>query len=40
MTLREPQIYIVKSAAGGECEVGDWVNGYLYYRWSRISESL
>lgn len=32
MTLREPQIYIVKSASGGECDfgekVGDWVNGY------------
>lgn len=44
MTLREPQIYIVKSASGGECEfgekVGDWVNGYLYYSWSRISEFL
>jgi hypothetical protein len=48
MTLREPQIYIVKSASVGECEfgekvggkVGDWVNGYLYYSWCRISEFL
>jgi len=44
MTLRELQMYMVKSASGGEGEfgekVGDWVNRYLYYSWSRISEFL